>query len=652
MANSNLYDDVHLLPNFRVKLDGSDLAKEIVDDVLEIVVEQSLHLPDACTIRLHDWDIERRQFRWVDDSRLKEGKKVEVEFGYQTSTAVVFKGEITAFEMDAAGHMVPNLIIHCVSKEHRLHRNRVRKTYQEVTDSDIVQAVGSRCGFSVDAEATSAVRHWVCQNNQTDYEFLKMIADRNGFRIWVDGDTLYFKKVKDPQGVDHEVDWGDNLRSFRPRLTTHGQVDEVSVHSWDMKTKQPILSTKTTTDGKQTAAIGEGKKGGQAAAAAFGGQAKHAIVDWPVDSQAEADSLAQSYLDKRETTFIEADGLCIGSTKIGAGKTLKVKGVGTRFSGKYFVTSATHTFTPAEGYTTQFVCSGKNPHTLLGMIAGEMSDQDNPGGYIVVAVVTDNLDPDNLGRIKVKYPWMMDEASFWARIASPMGGPGRGFYFLPEIDDEVLIAFEHGDIHRPFMIGALWNGVDKPIEGNDKAVTGGKVIHRMVKTRKGHILMLQDTDNEEHVKITTQGNHFMILDDKNGGKKVEIKTAGGHDVLIDDQNKKVEVKTTDGHYLLLDDQNKKIVMADNVGTEKVTIDAGSGDIKWECNGNFTIDAKQKVMIKGLTGVEINTPAEIKIDGKAGATVSTTAMLSLSGTAGAELKSPAILTVQGSLVKIN
>lgn len=633
MANSNVYDDVHLLPNFRIKLDGTDMPVEIVNDILEISVEQSLHLPDACTIRLHDWDIEQRQFRWVDDSRLKEGKKVEVQFGYQTNTAAVFKGEITTVEMDAAGHMVPNLIIHCVSKQHRLHRNRVRKTYQEVTDSDVVQTVGARCGFQVQAEAMTTVRHWVCQNNQTDYEFLKMIADRNGCRIFVDDDTLHFKKVKDPESPSAELSWGDDLRSFRPRLTTHGMVDEVSVHSWDMKAKQAILGTKRASDGMQTAKVGESRKGGQAAAAAFGGEAKHAIVDWPVDSQSEADSIAQSYLDKRETTFIEADGLCVGTTAISAGETVKVKGVGTRFSGSYYVTSATHTFTPAEGYTTQFVCSGKNPHTLLGMIAGEKSEQDNEGGYIVIGIVTDNVDPENLGRIKVKYPWMMDEASYWARIASPMAGSARGFYFLPEVDDEVLIAFEHGDIHRPFMIGALWNGVDKPVENNDVAVTGGKVVHRVIKTRKGHILMLQDTDDEEHVKITTQGGHFMILDDNKSLKKIEVHTAGGH-------------------VLVMDDTNKKITLTDSAGSEKMTIDATSGDIKWECLGNFKINAKQKVQIEGTMGVEITTPAQIQIDGKAGATVSTNAMLSLSGTASAQLTSSGILTVQGSLVKIN
>ena len=88
---------------------------------------------------------------------------------------------------------------------------------------------------------------------------------------------------------------------------------------------------------------------------------------------------------------------------------------------------------------------------------------------VVVGVVTNTQDPAGLGRVKVKFPWLSDsEESFWARVATPMAGKGRGFYFLPEVEDEVLLAFEHGDARFPYVLGALWNGQDKPPENNDK----------------------------------------------------------------------------------------------------------------------------------------------------------------------------------------
>ena len=82
---------------------------------------------------------------------------------------------------------------------------------------------------------------------------------------------------------------------------------------------------------------------------------------------------------------------------------------------------------------------------------------------VVIGIVTNNQDPDKLGRVKVQFPWLSNEdESFWARIASPMAGDKRGIYFLPEVDDEVLVVFEHGDMRFPYVIGALWNGQDSP----------------------------------------------------------------------------------------------------------------------------------------------------------------------------------------------
>ncbi|HTQ09535.1 MAG TPA: VgrG-related protein [Fimbriimonadaceae bacterium] len=589
MASSQLYDDVHLRPSFAIKLDGTDMPVGMADDVLEIVVEQSIHMPHSCTIRLHEWDIQKNQFKWVDDDQLKEGKSVEVQFGYTNDLTTIFKGEITMIEMDAAAHMVPNLVVHCMSKDHRLQRNRVSKTYQQVTDSDIVQQVASQCGLTAMADSLTTVRDWVCQYNQTNYEFLKMCAHRNGCRMYADGNNLIFEKIKSPSSVDHEVAWGDSLRSFRPRLTTHGMVSEVDVKGWDMKQKQAILSRKSSGEGVKSAEVGESSSGGEAATNAFGDQASHAVVDIPVNTQDEADSIAQAYIDNRETSFIGGDGLCVGHPAITAGKTINVKGVGNRFSGKYAITSATHTFTPAEGYTTQFSSSGKTPNTIPDLLAGERVNETNMKDWIAIGLVTDNQDPDNLGRIKVQYPWLMDDTSFWARMASPMAGNNRGIYYLPEVGDEVLVAFEHGDIHSPYMIGALWNGQDSPVEPNSSAVNGG-VVHRVIKTRAGHTIMLDDTNGQELVKVTSHA----------------------------------------GHYVLIDDGNKKIVIADSAESEKMTIDISSGDVEWVCNGNFKITANQKVQIQGQTGIDISTPAQVQISGDSSGSFTSSGTISISG----------------------
>jgi uncharacterized protein involved in type VI secretion and phage assembly len=117
---------------------------------------------------------------------------------------------------------------------------------------------------------------------------------------------------------------------------------------------------------------------------------------------------------------------------------------------------------------------------------------------VVVGIVTNNQDPDGLGRVKVKIPRLSgDDESNWARIVSFMAGKERGSFFLPEVDDEVLVAFEYGNINIPYIIGSLWNGKDKPPISNDD----GKNNFRIIKSRSGHLIRLDDTDGMEKIEI-------------------------------------------------------------------------------------------------------------------------------------------------------
>jgi uncharacterized protein involved in type VI secretion and phage assembly len=129
---------------------------------------------------------------------------------------------------------------------------------------------------------------------------------------------------------------------------------------------------------------------------------------------------------------------------------------------------------------------------------------------VVVGVVTNNEDPDGLGRVKVKFPWLSDEdESNWARVATPMAGKDRGIYFLPEVGDEVLLAFAHGDVRIPFVVGALWNGEDAPPVTND----GGSNNVRLIKSRSGHTIRLNDEDGSEKIEIVDMSEKNSIVID-------------------------------------------------------------------------------------------------------------------------------------------
>lgn len=117
---------------------------------------------------------------------------------------------------------------------------------------------------------------------------------------------------------------------------------------------------------------------------------------------------------------------------------------------------------------------------------------------VVIGLVSNNKDEDGLSRVKVTFPWLSDdEESDWARVACFMAGEKRGALFLPEVGDEVLVAFEQGDITRPYVIGALWNGKDQPPLTNDD----GKNNIRLIQSRSGHKVIFNDTDGSEKIEI-------------------------------------------------------------------------------------------------------------------------------------------------------
>jgi uncharacterized protein involved in type VI secretion and phage assembly len=141
---------------------------------------------------------------------------------------------------------------------------------------------------------------------------------------------------------------------------------------------------------------------------------------------------------------------------------------------------------------------------------------------VVVGVVSNNQDPDNMHRVKVKFPWLADDVeSDWARVATPMAGNDRGIYCLPEVDDEVLVAFEHGCIDHPFVVGALWNGKDSPPESNQD----GENNIRVIKSRSGHVVRLNDKQGDESVEIIDQsGNNRIVI--KSSDNSILIETQG------------------------------------------------------------------------------------------------------------------------------
>jgi uncharacterized protein involved in type VI secretion and phage assembly len=594
-----------------VKIGGADASQALLDCLLEIVVDTSLYLPSMFTIKFLD-----PHLTLADDASLDIGKEVEISFKTDEEAgnqqAVLIKGEITALEPDFSATEGTTMLVRGYDKCHRLHRGKKTRTFLKMTDSDLVNKIAGEAGLSPTVDSTSITYDYVLQNNQTNMEFLMARAERIGYQVYSAEGKLYFKKGDANLGAGPELVFLENLHDFRPCFTASGQADKMFARSWDVKQKKLIESQVTPASSLNQG--GMSQTGGAKSQSAFGGSAEAIVTDRPVFTVDEAKELATGLSNDICRDFCQAEGVCEGDPRLKAGYTVNITKVGTRFSGKYYVTSATHIYSQ-DGYETRFTISGRQPNTLTHLLESEDGHTNGLMHGVVPALVTNLNDPDDLGRVKVKYPWLganPEIESDWVRIASPMAGAQRGFFYLPEVNDEVLVAFEHGDVHRPYIVGALWSSTDKPPKKNSEAVASGKVNQRVLKTRQGHLIILDDKQGEEQISVTSKSGHTVILNDKGGSESITIK--------------------------------------DKTGNNSMVIDSTKNSMAIAVNGDFTVDAKGKVTIKSMQAMSLESQAAGSVKGM---------QLTLEGTAKAEVKGPtvsvagsAMTEVKGAIVKIN
>ncbi|MEL6816292.1 MAG: phage baseplate assembly protein V, partial [Cyanobacteria bacterium J06598_3] len=362
-------------------------------------------------------------------------------------------------------------------------------------------------------------------------------AELIGFELFYKNNQLHFRKPVPGEVLG--LKWLREINSFRARVTSAEQVDEVEVRGWDYMLKEPIVVM-----AKSEKVVTETKNGtGSETSTKFEGMPppRMIVVDKPTFSEREAEAIAQSVCDELGGQFVTADAKAEGNPDIRPGQVVSLEDMGPH-TGKYYVTEARHIYAERL-YTTEFSVRGLRSGDLLNTLSPQ--PRLLPGQTSLVGIVTDNEDPESIGRVKVMFPTLTEEhTSHWARVVNIGGGPDRGFDCLPEIDDEVLVSFEHGDIRRPYVLGGVWNGPDKPPNPVDKDVQGGKVRLRTFQTRTGHKLQFveEDLDTKAGVYIETSGGHKMQLNDSE--KFVEIKTNGGHTLRLSDADGSITMSST------------------------------------------------------------------------------------------------------------
>ncbi len=584
---------------FLVEIDQTSLPEDVAALLTAAYVDDSQRFPDMFELRFRD-----PSHLVLPKTGARIGSTVTISLAVTTSPGPVelMRGEVTALETeyDSVGTFT---VLRGYDEAHRLFRGRRTEAYTQMTASDIAEQVARRAGLAIgEVTTTSTVFEHVSQAGCSDWDFLRRLAADTGFDITVRDKKFGFgppaaaSEAPAAGGVDNPdplvLRLGADLLRFRAVVTSAEQVSEVEVRGWDTATKQPLTASETAAT--RTADLGEVDP--VSLAETFGGS-RFVTGDVPHRTQAEVDVAAKALSEAVAGAFAEFEGVVRGNPEVRAGRAVTVDNLGAPFDGKYTVTTSRHRLDPATGYTTAFSVTGVQDRTLLGLAGGTGVGATAPYG-VVVAIVDDVSDPEKAGRVRLQFPWLAEEyVSGWARTVHAGAGAERGALVLPEVGDEVLVAFEQADIRRPYVLGGLYNGVDQPA-GHDVPVVddgSGAVNRRSIVSRRGHRIDLLDQDGSaEGITLTSQDEKVSLCLDATETKVTvhadgTVLVEGSRGVVIDAASAKLELK---GGQVSIE------------GTQGVTVDGGGGPVK--VSSSSSLDLKGGAMASLSAGlVKIN-----------------------------------------------
>jgi phage protein D/phage baseplate assembly protein gpV len=504
--------------SIEVRVDGTPLAPELAERLVEVGVRDNLMLPDTATVRVVDPRAEH-----VDRHPFQVGATVEVRAGGiedRSPGGVLFKGEVAAMEPEfAEGGLT--IAVRAYDQSFKLHAARRTRTFQDQTSADIVRRVGEEHGLRPGTiDATGGPHRHLQQSGESDWDLCWRLAAAHDFEFVVDDELFHFRRAGSAQGAPIELAYPETLLSFKPRLSGVQQVREVEVRAHDAATQRTIVhraSQPTRTNGRvgvDRAQVVDRLRGGELL-----------VADRVVEDAGQARALAQSTLDRLASTWVEADGGTLGNPALRAGCTVKVTGVGRQFSGEYHVSSTVHSYRGAKGYRTGFTIAGRSARGLLDLL--QTPQKRDWGASLVIGIVTNNNDPEDLGRVRVRFPSLGDNAEgWWARVAVMNAGDDRGVFMLPQVEDEVVVGFEHGDTRRPYVLGSLFNGVNRP----PQAFLGDRRANVAVKSPDTASLEAAKEiaiTSDEKITVTASGGPGEVLVE---GTSVTIKASAGLEV--------------------------------------------------------------------------------------------------------------------------
>jgi phage baseplate assembly protein gpV len=585
----------------QVVVDARDLPADALRSLTSIRVERAVNVVGQATLRFDDMG-----YQLSAQSVFKIGGRLEIRSG----TELLFQGTVHSVALETVAEHVPELVIAAREPTQKLAEHRSPRAFEKQSHKGIVTKLASTRGLEAEVDASlplHGINPYLLQTD-TDLALLDELVRTRGGMWWFEPPkTIRVASVAPPTSAPIELEVGGDqvpyLLTFSVRATA-GQPAAARAVGWD--------------PGSKNAVVGKAKAAPPASESMFVNGARRpkepggAIVTNagdPLDA-AEAGALADAILTSVRSDVVSGRGTCTVDPRIAPGVAVKVSRAGPS-SGTYLVTRVEHAY-DRRGFHTTFHTGSHRPRGLVDTVGNGRRPDSRIDG-VVAGIVTDLKDEENLGRVRVKFPFLQEQvgkdvASAWARVASFDAGNGRGALFLPEVDDEVLVAFEHGDLRRPVVLGALFGATNKQPDLGD-LLKDGKIRSRRMTSRAGHVFEMVDEKGEAKVLL------------KHGKKPFSI--------TMDEKTESVTVEATDGEIKLTN------------GKATITLDK---------SGNITIDGqalkittKQGFAVDATTTAEVKSKTDLKVEGM---------NVTVKGTAATTVQGGASTAIKGGTVMIN
>ena len=510
----------------------------------------------------------------------------------------MFKGIIIKQGVQVTRARDCRLVVTCCDKASAMTIARSKGQFVAKNDGSALKSLIEQYGLTADVDASGETHAQMVQYFATDWDYLVCRAEANGAIVLVDDESV---SVRPPAFAKPTLffSFGATLVDIDLEMDARTQLSAVTARSWDHATQ--ALAAQVASE---PAWQGQGNVSGETLSKALGVSHFEMQSSGPL-TETGLKSWADAQLVKSRLSRIRGRGALIGNADVKPGKLIELRGLGARFNGDAFVSRVQHIVEAGQWRTE---VSFGLPSSWFAEAPGSVGSPaasglvPSAGGLQIGKVKQIYDDPDGQRRVKVSMPLLApDGDAIWMRLAGGYASVNAGVYFMPEIDDEVVVGFLNGDPGAPIVLGSLQSSLRK-----------APYVPEQTNAKKA---------------IVTKNQLKLIFDDEK--KTICIETPGAHSILMSDEDKSVTVKDTTGNKVLLDQSG----------------------ITMSSPGNVTISAKGSVHISGNAGISVELSANVAISGQ-NTSVKGDMSLSAQGQLQAEFKSGGEVTIQGLMVMIN